>query len=345
MKLNPENELPGRDILIDATNGEMIANISHRIEIDAPKMSRPAFTTLNLNQLKKVAPVDVYDAADISANEVVNLSRFDKVISKNRVSGTVDSSAVRAYSNARKVLTYFLRTHGRNSFDDNGATAVNIVHFGRNMANAFWDGDQKVMAYGDGDGRLLRDLTYGLDVAGHEMTHAVISNTSQLLYFGESGALNESYADFFGEMIENKANWVMGQSIFVDSAQSKHGIRDLKDPHALTATYYDDSFRPVTKAYPAHVTEAFKASGGCWAGNDLCFVHINSTIPSHAAYKVSEAIGKSKTEKLWYIVLTHYLTPRSGFKAMKSATMQACAMLYDSETCAKVSDAFADVGL
>ena len=62
-----------------------------------------------------------------------------------------------------------------------------------------------------------------LDVAGHEMTHGVISTTAGLIYMGESGAVNEALADFFGEAIEGDGDWIMGDEIFVDPTTAKKG--------------------------------------------------------------------------------------------------------------------------
>ena len=58
------------------------------------------------------------------------------------------------------------------------------------------------MAYGMGDGITFKPLV-GLDVIGHEFSHLVISKNGNggLNYQGESGALNESFADIFGTAI------------------------------------------------------------------------------------------------------------------------------------------------
>src|SRR5262249_7316446 len=58
------------------------------------------------------------------------------------------------------------------------------------MQNAFWNGTQ--MVYG---------TTYASadDVVGHELTHAVTERSAALLYYNQSGALNESFSDIFGE--------------------------------------------------------------------------------------------------------------------------------------------------
>jgi Zn-dependent metalloprotease len=50
-------------------------------------------------------------------------------------------------------------------------TLLSIVHYGNNVGNAYWDGEQ--MLYGDGDNILFSRLTQGVDVAVHEMTHGV----------------------------------------------------------------------------------------------------------------------------------------------------------------------------
>ena len=53
------------------------------------------------------------------------------------------------------------------------------------------------MVFGDGDGN-FQPLYDSLDVIGHELTHGVTEDESQLQYFNQSGALNESMSDVFG---------------------------------------------------------------------------------------------------------------------------------------------------
>ncbi len=40
------------------------------------------------------------------------------------------------------------------------------------------------------------------DIVGHEFTHGVIDHSAGLIYFSQSGALNESFSDIFGETID-----------------------------------------------------------------------------------------------------------------------------------------------
>src|SRR5581483_3532633 len=108
------------------------------------------------------------------------------------------------------------KTFNRNSFDDKGAIIKSSVHYDQGYNNAFWDGTQ--MVYGDGDGQVFRPLSGGVDVVGHELTHAVTERTAGLIYENESGAINESMSDVFGTLIEfyNNKNpdWAIGEDVY-----------------------------------------------------------------------------------------------------------------------------------
>ncbi|MRG29853.1 M4 family metallopeptidase, partial [Laceyella tengchongensis] len=81
-----------------------------------------------------------------------------------------------------------------------GATMKSTVHYSRNYNNAFWNGTQ--MVYGDGDGRQFTSLSGALDVVAHEITHAVTERTAGLVYEYQPGALNESFSDVLGNLVE-----------------------------------------------------------------------------------------------------------------------------------------------
>ena len=62
-------------------------------------------------------------------------------------------------------------------------------------ANAFWNGSQ--MYYGT-------NYATADDVVGHEMTHGVTERNSDLFYWSQSGAMNESISDIMGEIIDHR---------------------------------------------------------------------------------------------------------------------------------------------
>jgi Zn-dependent metalloprotease len=100
--------------------------------------------------------------------------------------------------------------------------------------NAFFSDDPAWlgMYYDEGDNSRWADLV-SLDIVGHELSHAVVSRSAKLIYKGESGALNESFADIFGHNIEltgKGANWLMGEECFTP-ATAGDNLRDMSDPN------------------------------------------------------------------------------------------------------------------
>jgi Zn-dependent metalloprotease len=93
---------------------------------------------------------------------------------------------------SRKTYDYWTSVHGR-SFDNAGAAIKSYVHYSSNYDNAYWNGS--VMTYGDGT---YFDILTSIDVAAHEIGHAICSNTANLAYQPESGAMNEAFSDIWG---------------------------------------------------------------------------------------------------------------------------------------------------
>ena len=148
-----------------------------------------------------------------------------------------DNVAGDAHVGAQATYDYWKAVHGRNSYDNAGATIKSYVHYGRSYENAYWDGTR--MTYGDGATR-FRPLT-SLDVCGHEIGHAVCQNTANLTYSNESGAMNEGLSDIWGASIEAyavatlgftssglkaKSTWLIGEEI--DKQQA--ALRSMSDP-------------------------------------------------------------------------------------------------------------------
>jgi Zn-dependent metalloprotease len=188
---------------------------------------------------------------------------------KNNFTSPDQRPAVDAHYYAGVVDDFYGDTFGRDSIDDNGMTIISTVHYDKNYCNAFWNGEQ--MTYGDGNGRTCLPLSGGLDVVGHELTHGVTEFTSNLIYEGESGALNESFSDMMGNTIEfyaaqhgvdpaGKPDWRIGEDVIVDT----QGFRNMGDP----AEFGD----------PDHYSELFTGP------EDGGGVHTNSGIPNHAYY-------------------------------------------------------------
>jgi Zn-dependent metalloprotease len=218
----------------------------------------------------------------------------------------------------------YSEVYGRDSLDDRGLELVSTVHYGRSYDNAFWNGQQ--MAYGDGDEdlppaeRLFNRFTASLDVIGHELTHGVIQFSAGLIYQGQSGALNESFADVFGSLVRQRklgqtavsADWLIGAELLTSNVNGR-GIRSMKEP----GTAYND--RVLGKdPQPGHMRDYVNTN------QDNGGVHINSGIPNRAFYVTARELGGNAWEKagrIWYRTLTGgQVEPNANFQAVASIT-------------------------
>src|SRR5256714_960645 len=156
----------------------------------------------------------------------------------------VDDEAVnQAYEGLGATYDYYWSNFQRDSVDGQGMPLQGLVHYGVDYDNAFWD-NAGHMFFGDGDGRVLTQTTAGIDVIGHELTHGVTQHEANLVYSGQSGALNESISDVFGIQVKQMAlgldvtqsDWLIGADIV--GPELKPALRSMIKPG--TANKHDD---------------------------------------------------------------------------------------------------------
>ena len=244
------------------------------------------------------------------------------------------NTGVSAQYNGGQAYLYFENVHDRESINGNGGNVIGLINIsdddGSSLGNAFWNGI--AMFYGNGDNS-FKPLARGLDVAGHEMSHGVIQSTANLTYQGESGALNESFADVFGAMIDRE-DWLIGEDVVEDSAFPSGALRSLQDPHNGASTGdFNKGWQP--KKYSERYTGSADNGG----------VHFNSGIPNHAFYlfAINSDVGKARAEKVYYRALDKYLTKSSQFIDARIAVCQAAQDLYGTTVANKAKAAFDDV--
>lgn len=347
---NYQQSLPNRFYRCDVIPPHMLENVALN---GTPQQRNWAFNTLNLSaQLRGrrdivgnifLAPSPgkkqrtVYDANN-------NYQQPGNLVWSEGDAASNDVAVVEAYEAAGATYDLFYEIFERNSIDNQGLRLDSTVHYGVKYANAFWNGNQ--MVYGDGDGELFDRFTKCVDIIAHELTHGVTQYEAGLQYFGESGALNESFSDVFGTLVKQRvknhtveeADWIIGESLLMPNVKGV-GIRSMKAP----GTAYDD---PVLgkDPQPSHLKDqytGFADNGG---------VHINSGIPNRAFYLTAMQIGGyawEKAGKIWYIALCDRLRPKTDFKTAANVTVQIASELYgqDSTEHQAVQQAWQEVGV
>lgn len=173
------------------------------------------------------------------------------------------------------------------------------------------------------------------DLVGHEYGHAVnyfsILNESGaaagLTYSGESGALNESNSDIFGEALEyystSTNDWVHG------TGTANGPSRSMEDPSDYTYNVGEGA-----TPYP----ESYNDPNYYCGTQDNNGVHLNSSVGNYAAYLISEGgtvkgcaitgLGEEKEENIYYRAETVYFTTSTTYNQAYTAILQACYDLY-----------------
>ncbi len=240
---------------------------------------------------------------------------------------------------------------GDSSFSHSGGL-ISTVHFGTDYDNAFWNGSQ--MVYGDGD-VIFYPLSGALDVVAHEITHGVTEAINSLVYCKEPGALNESWSDVMGMFAsidygDDLPYWAAEEIMKVAEIpgyEAYYALRRLDDPPFRTDSYPENDYNPAgplnSWGHPEHTSEQYIAE--CTLLTDWGGVHINSGIPSKAAYLITIDIGSDKAKQIYYYAM-FYLSSTSEFADARYAVEQATIDLYGTGSeLSSVQNAFDAVGI
>ncbi|MGV9731537.1 M4 family metallopeptidase [Streptomyces albogriseolus] len=250
-------------------------------------------------------------------------------------SSSDQTAAVDAAYGAQVTWDFYKNTFGRNGIKNDGKAAYSRVHYGSNYVNAFWQDSCFCMTYGDGSGN-THPLT-SLDVAGHEMSHGVTSNTAGLRYSGESGGLNEATSDIFGAGAEfyaanssDAGDYLIGEKIDINGDGTPLRYMDKPSKDGASKDYWSSSLGSVDVHYssgPAnHFFYLLAEGSGSKTVNGVAY---NS--PTYDGSTVT-GIGRAKALQIWYKALTTYFTSTTTYKAARTGTLNAASALYGASS-------------
>ncbi|MER5937174.1 M4 family metallopeptidase [Streptomyces sp. NPDC001928] len=262
----------------------------------------------------------------------------------------LETAGADAHYGAALTWDYYKNVHGRSGIKGDGVGAYSRVHYGNNYVNAFWSDSCFCMTYGDGSGN-THPLT-SIDVAGHEMTHGVTSNTAGLIYSGESGGLNEATSDIFGSTVEFYANnasdvgdYLIGEEIDIngDGTPLRYMDKPSKDGASKDAWYSGiGSIDVHYSSGPAnHFFYLLSEGSGTKTINGVTY-----DSPTSDGLPVT-GIGRDKAEKIWFRSLTTKFTSNTNYAAARTGTLAAAGELYGTTSAEykAVQDAWAGVAV
>ena len=237
------------------------------------------------------------------------------------------TAAVDAHFGIMTTWDYFKKVLGRNGIDGTGKASYIRVHYSNNYDNAFWSDACFCMTFGDGSS--FTTLT-SMDVAGHEMSHGVISTTANLTYSGESGGLNESMADIHGTMVEyyrttpgattvpaTGGNWTIGEQLRSTPLRYMYKPSlDGSSPDAWSSTlgsldvHYSSG--PMNRAF------YFLSQGATTTGNTS-----TTYLPTGMT-----GIGNDHSARIAFRALATYMTSSTNYAAARTAYINSAKDLY-----------------
>jgi Zn-dependent metalloprotease len=238
-----------------------------------------------------------------------------------------------------KIYDYYYNVHNRNSIDGNGYMLTSYVHYSKNYANAFWNG--QFMVFGDGNSQYSSFTS--IDICSHEITHGLTEFSANLGMDGEAYALNESYSDIFAMLIEKYAlpdisdsmNFIIGEDVI------KGGIRSMAYPklYGCASTYkgqnWDTSYTDPYVNGAVNTHWFYILAIGKKGQND-----------NNQSYNI-QGIGRDKASQIAFRTLTVYLTPTSTFQDARFYSVQSAIDIFGacSPEVIKTTNAWYAVGV
>ncbi|MGV9245354.1 M4 family metallopeptidase [Streptomyces sp. NPDC003710] len=262
------------------------------------------------------------------------LSQSSDTWGDGNVSNAATAAADAAYG-AQETWDFYKNTFGRSGIKNDGKAAYSRVHYGNAYVNAFWDDGCFCMTYGDGSNNT--DPLTALDVAGHEMSHGVTSNTAGLEYTGESGGLNEATSDVFGTGVEfyaknasDPGDYLIGEKININGDGKPLRYMDKPSKDGGSADYWSSSVGNLDVHYSSGVANHFFYLLSEGSGPKT-IDGVSYDSPTHDGSKVT-GIGRDKALQIWYKALTTYFTSTTDYAGARKGTLSAATDLYGSSS-------------
>lgn len=248
---------------------------------------------------------------------------------------TNQRSPAQSHFSAEQVYKYYLNAHGRTSWNDSmGQMSVYHGTNGISYANACWGCLGNVVSLGIGPTANDDDDWNTLDIVGHEFTHGVHQAEVGYCYYAQPGAMDESYADIFGEMVEQTTEGLTAATSLWQVGEDRAGppLRSFSNPNSYGQpdTYKGTNWFNVDTCF---------GQGAI----DNCGVHTNSGVQNYWFYLLAAGgfgtndngeafsvlpLGNTKARNIAYQNLLFYQTPTSKYLETRNGAIQAAEDLY-----------------
>jgi len=317
-------------VYVDAASGKILKELNQLCSFDSDGIGHSQFSGIQTITTDSISPT-LFQLRDLSRGDGIETINYgtsavytDSDNDWNNINVSMDEFAIDAHFGAEATYDFYYDEFGRSSYDNAGGFIRSYVNDPMVGVNAYWDGTLNEMHYGNGDQNYFPVIS--LEVVGHEISHGVTQYTAGLIYEGESGALNESFSDIFGNTIRflnapDSATWYIGDQLLRPGQFGEEAFRNMANPNEFQ-------------------------NADCYGGlyfNNGDVVHYDSGIQNFWYYLLTEggngtndigntysvdAIGMNDAMKIAYRNLAYYLTPTSTFMDAREGAELAAADLF-----------------
>ncbi len=264
-----------------------------------------------------------------------------------------DNEAKNCYINMGKIDAFFRETFSTYPVLNSSKLMRSYIHCPYVLNNAFWDPKTESVYYGEVDTTIFSSsFVNNYEISTHEFGHAVTHYSADLVYLGQSGALNESISDIFAIMAKHReaktnanhpnVSWLIGENLIINpSGGPAMALRSMIHP----GTAFDHPIlgKDPQPAYMKDYKRLPETDKGDWGG-----VHINSGIPNRAfCLAATQLQGPSweKAGKIWYHTLVN-IASDANFVTFAERTLQSVNELQYGEAVYQcVAKGWTDVGV
>jgi len=285
---------------VDAINGMVLKFLPAEMVCSGGSFVSNFNGNLNLNTYYNGDYYELENDCNSSVYGVYNEWDDDDIYTDSDNNWTYDDqrSAATSLWAVKKAYSAYKNVFDRDGHDnDNGDIDIYQHHFfdpqGNFNASFHYDpiGDDEINV-GTGDDDFNEDDYNSIDILGHEFTHGVDEYSAELEYQYESGALDESFADIFGEWVQQQT---LGSHDWFVGGERSNGnchipLRYMIDPAGLNIptgmgctwdfeqpnTYHGTFWYPINNCDPLE------------SGTDNCGVHTNSGVQNQMSYLLAE---------------------------------------------------------
>ncbi len=302
------------------------------------------YATYNLNHATSGTGT-LYNDADNTWGDGANYISGGSTTAANGQTAGVD-----AHYGVGLTYDFYKNVLGRNGIDGANGATYSRVHYSSAYDNAFWSDSCFCMTYGDGSS--FKSLE-SIDVAGHEMSHGVMSRTANLTYRAESGGLNEANSDIMGTMVEFMAHG--GGTATVPNYTAITGTIQVNYGTVPAANYLIGE-QLATNAFNKPLRYMYKpsldgSSPDAWSSTlKRLDVHYSSGVANHFFFLLAHGsqidtfsgniqsprvngvttiagIGNDLATRIWFKAVTAYMTSSTNYAGARVATLNACTAL------------------